>query len=1240
MSHALNKRQKIEQIYQILRDYPDGLTQSELARKLDVYPSTIKKYLDQGDLPYVYEEEDGSKRLKLNPDIHLFRLGFNFDEITMLHIAARLLVRQTNQHNPYAASALRKLAEVIEKADQNISQHLASAASQTDSYEQILDKEFIATLHVLTEARTKARKVTLEYELENGDWIPYTFAPYFIEPYAPGLTTHVIGKREPPNVIRTFKIERLRNARLTHDAFVVDPDFDPQALLEHAWGIWYTDRAPELVELKFAPRVKRRVMETRWHRHQAEPEVLDDDSVIWRCRIAEPKEMLYWIRGWGADVEVLKPEWLRRELERAATDLGKLYQIEPMTKFAYHLPYAKTNPDNENEVHLLLYHLIDVGQVALAIWQSVLTKSIKQRLADTLGLSVIQTGQFIAFIAALHDLGKAFPGYQKKYGPSWLQAELKKAGLGLDGITGDSYKKEFPHGTVSTWALTQLLPEVIGLDAAFAEQIAVAIGGHHGSWPPPGTTERLDDRKYPRWDEIRRDLVWEVQAVFQPPTNVTFPVDKSERNTFLTLLSGLVSVADWLGSRNKECFEFIGEPMSTRQYAARAAQNAYKSLQDLGWLGWQPNGQTRTFAEAFAYLNFSEPRGVQAEVIAAAQDLKSPTLLIVEAPTGIGKTEIALYLADRWLQQQSGRGLYVAMPTQATSNQMYERIGEFLHKRYPDLKVNYHLVHGQAAWLDELKEKIELQGIGDDATAGILAESWFTPRKRTLLAPFGVGTVDQTLMSILQTHHFFVRLFGLSHKVVIFDEVHAYDTFMSTLFHRLLEWLNAIGTSVIILSATLPKATRRQLVEAYSGQQLPDKLTYPALTIATPGSAAEVIALAKPDDVTLHLSWEVGREPAEILSYLQKELRQGGCVAVICNTVGRAQAIYGVLEKACQKGDLDIGEDDLILFHARFPPVWRQAIEKKVLDKFGKPNQEKPDARPHKAIVVATQVIEQSLDLDFDLMLTDLSPIDLMIQRVGRLHRHDRDAKQRHGHTRRLVITEPPQDAAGIPDFGSDEWVYEPFILLRSYLALQGQKQIDIPSDTTDLIEAVYADSPDVASLAPHWQEALRIAQKEMDDNRHKAKIKAGQQLVMAPNNSRLLKQRNANLDEESPAVHETFRAQTRDIDPGIALVCLHREGESLIIHTKEGKKTINLQAAVPRNLIKHLQQNTITVQHKGLVHHFVDQQPPTSWQKEAALRHCRPVVFDGGHYDDPNLKYVLHLSPKFGLEIIKKEDR
>jgi CRISPR-associated endonuclease/helicase Cas3 len=572
---------------------------------------------------------------------------------------------------------------------------------------------------------------------------------------------------------------------------------------------------------------------------------------------------------------------------------------------------------------------------------------------------------------------------------------------------------------------------------------------------------------------------------------------------------------------------------------------------------------------------------------------------------------------------------------------MYERIGDFLNHRYPDQRVNYHLVHGQAAWQDELKKKVELQTVGDDQKSSILAESWFTPRKRTLLAPFGVGTVDQTFMSILQTRHFFVRLFGLSHKVIIFDEVHAYDTFMSTLFERLLIWLNAIGTSVIILSATLPAETRRKLVEAYSGQPLTRSGEYPSLTIAASGSEPVFIELPKPAEVTVQLAWDVGREPDAMLDYLRRELANGGCAAVICNTVRRAQDIFRALDDARQTGTLDLLEDDLILFHARFPPIWRQAIERTVLAKFGKPDKNgRSPNRPRRAIVVATQVIEQSLDLDFDLMLTDLAPIDLIIQRAGRLHRHDRSEAERHGLPRRLIITEPAEmDTDSLPKFEVDEYIYARYVLLRSFYALKAKgDQAIFPTDTTTLIEQVYGDMSLLEGMTGEQLVAIRAAEKEMRREQHEAIRKAKRQLVLEPNEPDLLKQDMENLEEDNPNIHRTLRTQTRDIDDGISLICLHRKEERTFIYTLESKLEINLTEEVPFQQIKHIQQNRITVQHKTLFYHFIQQEPPPAWQKQAALRHQRVVIFEEGHYTKIP-KYTLKLSRRFGLETIKQEE-
>jgi CRISPR-associated endonuclease/helicase Cas3 len=1217
MSRGWNKAERlveIERLY-LQRAYSD----IELGERLGVSRQTV--FRDRIALSgKVFLVEVSSGKYKIDRKTYLSNIRVDLNEALALYLAARRASQQTRLAFSKTASALEKLALALK---QPMMEKLVKAAEEILS--QRADPEREKILNVIAQGWVEERKIRFRYQgLLAKESREFVVAPYLIEPSPWSDGVYLIGESDIHKRVATFKIERIKHASLTLEAFKIPDDFDEKELLKYAWGIWGSEGEPEVVKFQFASGVAtRRLKESVWHPLEIVTDTLEG-GCIWEAPIAEWREMLPWIRGWGADCEVLEPLKLRGELIKTTKNINQLYQIMPgIGRLPHQIPYAKTNPENREEVHLLLYHLIDVGQVTLIMWQYVLTDSIRQRLAQILNLSIDNTGRLLAFLSALHDLGKAGPAYQKKYAPAWLKEVLHKAGLKLDGL-GRAFDKTFPHGIVTTWALKTILPEILQMERRYAQKIAISLGGHHGIWPPPRATDHLEDDK--NWDALRRDLVWELQAVFSPPVEVLATASIPDQNTFFTILSGLVTVADWIGSRNNERFGFIEKPVPTRRYAEQSILHAKAELVELGWIGWRPTGESRDFSETFAYLNFTELRPVQQAVIEAAKSLEPPTLLILEAPTGLGKTETALYLADCWLEQEKGRGLYIAMPTQATSNQMFDRVKEYLENRYPKEFVNLHLVHGQANWSDKMKE-IELQGVGDSIADGIAAMAWFKPRKRTLLAPFGVGTVDQTLMSILQTKHFFVRLFGLAHKVVIFDEVHAYDTYMNTLFHHLLEWLNAIGTSVIVLSATLPVETRRAMVKAYTGQELIDNETaYPALTIANMASQ-KTLTLPEPKSFSIQLDWSVGRGPAQIVEFLKSNLVKGGCAAVICNTVGRAQDVFRTIREA-----RIVPDDDLILFHSRFPPIWRKEIEEKVLDKFAKNGQ-----RPKKAIVVATQVIEQSLDIDFDLMITDLAPVDLVLQRAGRLHRHMEN--ERYGLPRWLVITKPEKDEVGLLDFEADKWVYAPYILLRSYLILHQRSQLSIPGDTKEIIEAVYDDAYRFDLPDSSWQDAMQIELRRLQNKERETRARASQPLILKPTNRRLLAQPISDLEEDDPTTHKAFRAQTRDIDFSITIVCLHRINGGVGIYNEERKMiAFDLEANLDPDLVQYLLKNSLGLQHRRVGKYFVDQKIPKLWQDNAALRHVRYVIFDDGVcHDVPG--FTLIITPEFGLEIIKQED-
>jgi CRISPR-associated endonuclease/helicase Cas3 len=306
MQSQTNKASRLEQIEQLLLRHKDGLTIAEIARKIGVNRATVWHYYHDADLPHTYYELGGDRRIRLNPDRLHFNIKLDLDEALGLHLAVRLFSTRMDKHNPSAASAIRKISRALETMAPGISRAMAQSAERADSDDQMQDPLYIAILKTLTQAWAAGRRVQLCYaSAANGEEHAYLFSPYFIEPYAIGQTTYVIGQIGRNEGIRTFKIERIRRAELLPETYTIPASFDADDYLADAWGIWTSDKEPVEVVLRFSARVAPRVKETRWHRSQVLEEC-EDGSVIWRAWIAEPKEMGPWIRGWGEEVTVIK----------------------------------------------------------------------------------------------------------------------------------------------------------------------------------------------------------------------------------------------------------------------------------------------------------------------------------------------------------------------------------------------------------------------------------------------------------------------------------------------------------------------------------------------------------------------------------------------------------------------------------------------------------------------------------------------------------------------------------------------------------------------------------------------------------------------------------------------------------------------------------------------------------------------------------------------------------------------
>jgi CRISPR-associated endonuclease/helicase Cas3 len=1207
MSRGMTKAERLREMERLYVQHREGLTDAELAERFGVDRTTIFRDRRELECEIPFNEVEPG-RWAIDRMKYLSSIRVDLTEALALYLAARRMSRHTRTHQVHVVSALEKLAAALK---QPMTEHLVKTAASIAGQDPQPERQTI--LEILTRGWAEHIKVRITHRaLSAKRSMTYVISPYLVEPSLWSDGAYVIGHSDVHDDVATFKIERIERASLTTERFTPPADFDEQELLRFAWGIWTSDEEPVTVRLKFTGReAVTRLKESIWHPSQRIHDS-EDGGCIWEAQVAEPQEMIPWVRGWGASVEVLEPEEMREALAREVRRMARVYGVSnepPLPR--YQLLWGKLSRDKTLS-HPLICHMLDVAKMAQALWCDALTAGQRAHWAAMLRLDEVDTGRLLAFWAGLHDLGKASPAFQRQWGEA--KSLLSAAGLPFPQRFVDEFCS---HGRITTATLPDVLAAETDLPERAAKRIARAVGGHHGAWPTPAEEQAVksDERGSAEWDDVRRDLLCALQDELQPPALTAWPLSCAvDNNAFLTWLSGLVSVADWLGSV-EEYFPYIEAPLDPAQYTQRAAAQAQTALQSLHWTDWQPPTDALPFVDLFPFIK-SGPGPMQQAVIDLAAQLDQPALVLIEAPTGSGKTEAALYLADTLARTLQQRGIYVAMPTMATSNQMWERVSKFLRRRYPQTELELLLIHSQARWMKPPPEAM-LQDETEESVAAALA--WFLPRKRSLLAPCAVGTVDQALMCVLQARHFFVRLFGLSEKTVIFDEIHAYDTYMSTLFQRLLDWLRAMGTSVVLLSATLPARTRRELLEAYAGRSVDlPPVEYPAITWTTAQDVG-IVPLPKPEDRRVVLEW-LSREPEAVVDALRTTLLKGGCAAVICNTVARAQEIYLAL-----KGAHLVPDDALLLFHARYPFGWRDEIERGVLARFGKNG-----TRPERAIVVATQVIEQSLDLDFDVMVSDLAPVDLIVQRAGRLHRHP-------GRTRPGPLAAPclylAVDADGdtVPNFGRDVYVYTPYLLLRTYLVLHGRDALTLPGDVPALIEAGYGDDPPPGT-PPALVAALGAARQRMQQKEDEEEYEARKRLVGKPTFDDLLIETSVGLEEDAPDVHAAFQALTRLGPPTISLVCLHQTPAGLNTEPDSSGVCIDLDRMPDAETTKALARATVGVSRRELVDYFRAQEPPAAWRKHSLLRDHRIAVFTNGVYTFDG--HALRLSRELGLQI------
>jgi len=888
--------------------------------------------------------------------------------------------------------------------------------------------------------------------------------------------------------------------------------------------------------------------------------------------------------------------------------------------------WGKAKDGNQGEYHPLLFHMLDVANVARLLWQECISLPTRDRIASSFGLTSEQAATMIGLLAGLHDLGKATPPFQAKRGD--LANELDHVGLSIPAASRSDARAR--HGFVSAKEVQRVLSEGIccaPVPARAARLLARITAAHHGTFPRAEDTVGLASAVLGDacWRQARDGLAQSLAALLTGSlSSLPAPAVWALSNPgVIPLLAGLVSVADWIGS--SEYFGMAG-PMPLTEYKRLSLVAARQALSATGWLPPLQPASPQPFGSVFPFA----PNVLQEVTTQTVAVQEGPYLMIVEAPMGSGKTEAALYATDYAICSSAVRGFYVALPTQATSNAMYSRVlHDYLATRGHSGALKLQLVHANASLVQDYEdlEVTPVYGGDGDTESTVAAKSWFTARKRPLLAVFGVGTIDQSLLSVLQTRHWFVRLFGLANKVVILDEVHAYDTYTSTLLDRLLQWLAEVDCTVIMLSATLPASRRRALVEAYKPGAADGLSTveYPRVTwVGAAGEGSVSVPVQESWRRTVRLDF-LPSDPNALTQSLQDALAKGGCGAVVCNTVDRSQAIYRVLKA-------NLSDCECLLFHARMPFGWRRERERQVLSSFGKGG-----CRPNRAVLVATQVVEQSLDLDFDWMASEMAPVDLILQRMGRLWRHP--------HTDRRGIASPcmailcdTSVGGSPPSFGPSEHVYERYVLLRSWLAIRDRQQVHLPEDIEAMVEAVYGEAePDTPT--PEWEKVLGESRQDMDDAREEAERKAGHILVPEPSNpEEMVEAFNWELSEDDdPTIHPSIHAATRLGDPSIQVVCLIETDRGLLLPDGE-RGPVSLENEPNPPLTRCFLDASLPISHRGLFHTLRDQAPPASWRRNPHLRFHRVVRFTDGRAVIGN--YTLRLDRDLGLVIEREQMR
>ena len=802
----------------------------------------------------------------------------------------------------------------------------------------------------------------------------------------------------------------------------------------------------------------------------------------------------------STDIQLSKPILIFAENRRHS--YSRQLSLQPISanqmKKSYHSYWAKTQKTLEGEplkYHLLPYHLLDVAAVAWVLLER--DTRLCSRLAQMAGMDSHSFRVWFTFLMGLHDVGKFSQTFQhlQESVVETINPNLPKKG-NYSSTRHDSlgyliWKDELrPYIESLNDGNLKAIFEQIRKQHYHDEDLSVwlePIMGHHGKPPveqkPNGDNiskkEYFDPETIVSSKEFTND--WFEYLSGQTTGSLTFHTPYIEKPASWNI-AGLAVLCDWIGS--SEHFSYCAEPMEISEYwNTIALPQAENAISTFSVVSSPVNINTLNCKTLFGFV--PSPLQEWAEKYVPTDN---PELVLIEDVTGAGKTEATIIVANRLLSNGNADGVFFALPTMATANAMYKRLAKQYKKLFADnSKPSLVLAHGSASLNDDFQSTILdfSKTRNDDYSSNEMSISaecnaWFSnSSKKAMLADIGVGTIDQVLLSVLQVKHQSLRLIGMTRKILIVDEVHASDAYMFKILQRVLYFQAALGGSAILLSATLPHAMRQKLVKEFAkglkvrnpnlklNSGIGTDSLYPLTTVLNNEGIKEQHCATR-SDVERAIRIEFRHSQDEILHLVEEQVKNGKCVCWVRNTV--SDAIEG-------QNLLKLKNIAATLFHARFAMCDRLNSENFILEHFGKTS----TASLRKGrVVVATQVIEQSLDVDFDILVSDLVPIDSLIQRFGRTRRHRRDEignplqdekADMRGETIGYILS-PEIDGEISSNWYSSLFkrgakVYQNHVELYLTAAiLNDKKTIVMPDDARFLIESVFGEEVEVPERA------------------------------------------------------------------------------------------------------------------------------------------------------------------------------